>query len=420
MAEVSTIKEIKVELLKPYEKNAKLHSKQQIEQIAESIKEFGFLSPCLIDKDYNLIAGHGRVESAKLLGMETVPCVLIEGLSEEQKRAYILADNRLTELGGWDMQVVADELDSLKEAGFNINLTGFNIDNIEIKDDFAAEEIEDEEEYDSGAEINRGEIWILGNHRLMCGDSTDIYDLENLMGGAMADLLLTDPPYNVDIRNSQGMAIENDNMGSEDFEEFLQTAFINAAQFMKEGASFYVWYASRNAPEFIEALKFAGLEPRQQLIWIKSSIVLGRQDYNWKHEPCLYGWKEGASHYFIDIHSFGTTFGEEKLEELDREQLISRIKQLTSTDTVIYEHKPMKNDIHPTMKPVALIKKLVRNSSREGEKVLDLFGGSGSTIMACEEMNRICYTMEYDPKYCKAIIDRWEQETGAKAVLLDE
>lgn len=422
MAKSVKLQEVAIDLLKPYERNAKVHPKEQVEKIKRSIEEFGFVTPCVIDGEYNLIAGHGRVQAAKEMGLETVPCVFVEGLSEAQRKAYILADNRLGELGEWDMETVSDELEELKDSGFDIDLTGFTIDDIifdDIEDIDVVPETEDFEST-SSSKVKRGEIWILGDHRLMCGDSTNFEDVKKLMGGGAASLLETDPPYNVNVEGKAG-SIENDDMPDEMFYTFLCDAFGNAYAVMKDGASFYIWHADSNGLQFRSAAEASGLKIHQNLIWVKSHFTIGRQDYQWKHEPCLYGWKEG-SHYFIDLRSLSTVQEyKDELSKLDKSQLIDIINNLQEhITTIAHEDKPSVSELHPTMKPMSLIKKQIRNSSKEGEIVLDLFGGSGTTLMACEELGRCCYTMEYDPHFCDVIINRWEEQTGEKAVLLDE
>lgn len=419
MGKIGAKQVVKIADLKPYERNARTHSEEQVDQIARSIEEFGFLNPVLIDEEKNVIAGHGRIMAAQKLGMTEVPCLFVEGLTEDQRKAYVLADNRLTELGGWDAELISAELQDLKAAGFDIDITGFTIDDIIIDEttwaDFDEPTIDDKTEV--VPRIKRGEVWQLGQHRLMCGDSTKAEDVAKLMGGGTADLLLTDPPYNVAISNSQGQTIANDDMHSDDFCSFLTAAFTNASTAMKYGAGFYIWYASKSSAEFLNAMRSTGLEPRQQLIWVKNMFTMGRQDYQWRHEPCFYGWKEGGAHYFIDVRSFTTV--EDDVDKLTREKAIERLKELAQFSTAMYENKPAKDDLHPTMKPVGLFKKLIRNSSRQGDLVLDLFAGSGTAIVAAEEMNRRCYSMEYDPVYAEVIIQRWEEQTGKTATRVE-
>lgn len=416
MAKTTEMVEVALSSLKPYERNAKLHPTEQIERLKESIREFGFISPCLIDSENNIIAGHGRVEAAKSLGLESVPCVYVEGLTDAQRRAYILADNRLTEMGGWDMDIVSQEVEWLRGEGFNIDVTGFTADDILFDEiDFGLDE---EEEPDPTIEAitKTGDIWQLGDHRLICGDSTNPEDLASLMHGDKVDLLITDPPYNVDYEGAAGK-IENDSMSADEFEDFIFNAFNIAAGHMKEGAAYYCWYASISQKNVQAALEKSGLPPRQILIWVKNALVLGRQDYQWRHEPCFYGWKEGAAHYFIDARSLTTIFDD--LDSITREEAIERLKEYSATTTAIYEDKPSKSPLHPTMKPLGLFKKQIRNSSKEGDIVLDIFGGSGTTLIACEEMGRRCRIVEYDPRYATAIIHRWEEYTGRKAEKVD-
>ena len=417
MAKTTEMVEVALSSLKPYERNAKLHPAEQIERLKESIREFGFISPCLIDSENNIIAGHGRVEAAKSLGLKSVPCVYVEGLTDAQRRAYILADNRLTEMGGWDMDIVSQEVEWLRGEGFNIDVTGFTADDILFDEiDFGLDE-DTEPEPPAEAITETGDIWQLGDHRLICGDSTRPWDLAALMQGDRADLLITDPPYNVDYEGAAGK-IENDSMSADEFEDFIFNAFNIAAGHMKEGAAYYCWYASISQKNVQAALEKSGLPPRQILIWVKSALVLGRQDYQWRHEPCFYGWKEGAAHYFIDARSLTTIFDD--LDSITRDEAIERLKEYSATTTAIYEDKPSKSPLHPTMKPLGLFKKQIRNSSKEGDIVLDIFGGSGTTLIACEEMGRRCRIVEYDPRYATAIIQRWEEYTGCKAEKVDE
>lgn len=432
MGKIGAKQVVKIADLKPYERNARTHSEEQVEQIARSIEEFGFLNPVLIDEEKNVIAGHGRIMAAEKLGLTEVPCLFVEGLTEYQRKAYVLADNRLTELGGWDAELISAELEDLRAAGFDIDITGFTIDDIIIDEttwaDFDEPTIDDKTEV--VPRIKRGEVWQLGQHRLMCGDSTKAEDVAKLMGGGTADLLLTDPPYNVALgvgdtpevakkrhRRMDGLKIENDAMETTDFEDFLFSAFTAAENHMKAGAPYYCWYASTSQKSFQNALERAELPPHQILIWVKDSLVLGRQDYQWRHEPCFYGWKEGGAHYFIDVRSFTTV--EDDVDKLTREKAIERLKELAQFSTAMYENKPNRSDLHPTMKPVGLFKKLIRNSSRQGDLVLDLFAGSGTSIVAAEEMNRRCYSMEYDPVYAEVIIQRWEEQTGKTATRVE-
>ena len=380
---------VEIEKLIPYKNNARTHSDEQIEKIAKSMKEFGFINPILVDGNLNVIAGHGRILGAKKLGMKEVPCLFIEDLTEEQKRAYIIADNRLAEDAGWDKELLKIELEDLKNMNFDITLTGFELEDFDFSMD-ETEVIEDEfdETVPEEPTSKKGEIYKLGKHFLMCGDSTDINDVEKLMNGVKADMLLTDPPYNVDYEGGTGLTIQNDNMDDETFREFLRVSFFNANSVMKEGAVFYIWHADSEGYNFRGACHDIGWKVRQCLIWCKNTLVMGRQDYHWKHEPCLYGWKEGASHLWAS----------------DRKQT-----------TVLEFDRPSVSKEHPTMKPVGLFDYLIKNNTKKDDIVLDLFAGSGTSIIACEQNGRIAYSMELDPKYVDVIISRLEKLTGQQA-----
>lgn len=380
---------VKIEKLIPYRNNARTHSDEQVEKIAKSMREFGFINPVLVDGKFNIIAGHGRVLGAKKLGMKEVPCLFIEDLTEEQKRAYIIADNRLAEDAGWDKEMLKIELEELQNLNFDISLTGFEMDDFDFGMD-ETEVVEDEfdETVPEEPKSKKGEIYKLGKHYLMCGDSTDINDVEKLMNGAKVDLFLTDPPYNVDYQGGTGLTIQNDNMDEDTFREFLKVSFFNANVVMKEGAVFYIWHADSEGYNFRGACHDIGWKVRQCLIWCKNTLVMGRQDYHWKHEPCLYGWKEGASHLWAS----------------DRKQT-----------TVLEFDRPSVSKEHPTMKPIGLFDYLIKNNTKKDDIVLDLFAGSGTTIIACEQNGRVAYSMELDPRYVDVIIARWEKLTGEQA-----
>ena len=429
---------VKIDKLKPYENNARTHSEAQVEKIARSIEQFGFINPVLIDGDYGIIAGHGRVMGAKQLGMTEVPCIFVEDLTETQKRAYILADNKLALDAGWDDEILKAELNFLKEVNFDISLTGFEMDEIDLN----ATDIEfKEDDFDVEAELpdeptaKLGDIYQLGNHRLMCGSSTSEEDVQKLVNGEVMDLCVTDPPYNVNYGDLAEMQekvgkgytiskkILNDNMDDLSFHQFLFDFYTQMLSVLKDGGAFYIFHADSEGLNFRGALKEAGGTVRETLIWVKNTLVLGRQDYQWKHEPCLYGWKDGAGHYFIDDRCQTTVFEDDsQYQKMSKEQLIQLIKQMSEErcpTTILHENKPQKNDMHPTMKPINLIGRLVKNSSREKENVFDGFGGSGSTLIACEQLNRKAFLMELDPKYVDVIIKRWEEFTGQKAVKLN-
>lgn len=357
------------------------------------------------------------------LANPTATIVRAETLTPEQKREFIIKDN--VSFGDWDEEILLADFDmaDLEDWGFT------DLDNLGIElpeDDTEAEEDDftDDDAENAPTRCNPGDIWQLGQHVLMCGDSTKTEDVERLMGGISADLLLTDPPYNVDYEGGtkDKLKIANDKMSDSAFDTFLTTAFESACQAMKPGAAFYIWHADSKGLAFRQALSNAGLTLRENLVWVKNSIVLGRQDYQWKHEPCLYGWKDGAAHYFVDDRSQSAAIEDAGIDyrKLKKEELLKIVLELTSpriATTVIYENKPTRSDIHPTMKPVKLMARLIKNSSKPGQTVLDLFGGSGSTMIACEQLGRKCRTMEFDPKYCDAILARWEKLTGMEATL---
>lgn len=387
---------LKTDELIPYENNPR-NNDDAVEPVMNSIKEFGFKQPIIIDKDKVIIAGHTRLRAAKRLGLDEVPCIMADDLTDEQVKAFRLADNKVAEFADWNFELLDEELDSLSD--FDMEEFGFDMEEIRVdfnldKEYFEVEETECHLELPAEPKSRLGDIYQLGRHRLMCGDSTSLNNVESLMNGNKADMLLTDPPYNVDYegKTKEKLKLKNDKMSNDKFRQFLVDAFANANIVLKNGGVFYIWHAESEGYNFRGACDDVGWKVRQCLIWKKNSFVLGRQDYQWKHEPCLYGWKEGAAH----------------LWESDRKQT-----------TVIDYEKPSRNDVHPTMKPVGLFDYQIKNNTKAGDVVLDLFGGSGTTIMACEQNGRTAYTMEFDPVYVDVIIDRWEKFTGQKAVLVN-
>ncbi|MDQ1326690.1 MAG: hypothetical protein QG564_1821 [Campylobacterota bacterium] len=378
----------------PYVNNSRTHSDKQVQQIASSIKEWGFTNPILIDENNGIIAGHGRLMAAEKLKLDTVPTIKLVGLTELQKKAYIIADNKLALNSGWDEELLKIELSELKDNNFDMQLLGFDdIELLENEPDFIPQSDENSvPEVKKEAKSKLGDIFILGNHRLMCGDSTVLSDVEKLMNDNKADLWITDPPYNVSYtgKTKDSLSIKNDSMEDENFKQFLIDSYSNADSVMKEGAVFYIWHADSEGYNFRSAAKDVGWKVRECLIWNKSQFVIGRQDYHWKHEPCLYGWKDGASHNWYS----------------DRKQT-----------TVLEFKKPTRNGEHPTMKPVELFEYQILNSSKKGDIVLDSFLGSGTTIIACEKNNRKCYGLEFDPIYVDVIIRRWQEFTDKKAIL---
>lgn len=411
------ILKVSIDTIKPYENNAKEHPKEQIEQIKKSILDYGNNDPIAVDENNVIIEGHGRYIAMQELGFDTVEIIRLEHLSEEQKRAYRLVHNKLTMNSDFNIEMLEAELAELQiqdmqEFGFDF-LPDFMDDttNDDCIDDILQEETE--------TTTKTGDIWLLGKHRLICGDCTDSEVVKRLFGDKKADLLLTDPPYNVAVENSEGMTIENDNMSDTAFYNFLQNAFSSANSVMREGTPFYIWHGESEGLNFRKACKSVAWELKQSIIWVKSQITLGRQDYQWKHEPCLYGWKAGGSHYFIKNRKQSTVIDDDiDLDLLTKDELREMLSEILEPSTIMRENKPLKNGEHPTMKPVPLIKKQVKNSTKKGEIVLDIFGGSGTTLLACEELDRICFMCELDPKYCDVIIKRWEAHTGEKAVLL--
>lgn len=389
------MKEIKInwvdiKTIKPYDKNPRKNN-EAVAATANSIKEFGWQQPIVVDKDGVIIAGHTRLKAAKKLGLKTVPVKVAEDLTDEQARAYRLADNKTGELAEWDSELLSLELDGITD--IDMSEFGFNLaDEKEPNEVVEDEAPEVDEEHEPICQL--GDIWQLGEHRLMCGDSTDKITIEKLLEGNFGkiDIVLTDPPYNVAYKGKtkDELEIENDAMEQEEFEGFLSSSFEIINETLKKGGAFYIWHASRSQREFENALNNVGLQVRQQLIWVKNSMVLGRQDYQWRHEPCFYGWKEGTHDWYSD-----------------RKQT-----------TVLEFDRPTANKEHPTMKPISLIAYQIKNSTKKGDIVFDGFGGSGSTLIACEKTGRKCYTCEIDPKYCDVIIKRWENLTGQKAVKL--
>lgn len=364
-------------------------------KIKNSIVKFGFVSPLVINKDMTVIGGHQRLKVLKDLGITEVECIVVD-LDKTNEKALNIALNKIQ--GDWDEDKLEALLQELKLEEFDMNLTGFDFDEVdEILNDINGTK-EDNFDVDSAYEeieepiTKPGDIWILGNHRLMCGDSTHKDDIMRLMNNQDADMLLTDPPYNVDYvgKTAEALKIKNDNMDDNQFYKFLKKVFENMYIVTKEGASIYVFHADTEGINFRKAFKDAGFKLAECLIWKKDCFVMGRQDYQWQHEPVLYGWKEGKAHYFIN----------------DRTQ-----------STILEFDRPKQSTLHPTMKPIDLIAKLIKNSSKENDIILDLFGGSGSTTIAAEQLNRKCYTMELDPKYCDVIVKRWETMTNREAIL---
>ena len=381
---------VPIDKLIPYVNNARTHSPQQINKLRSSLREFGFINPVIIDRVFNIIAGHGRVLAAREEGITEIPCVFVDYLTEAQKKAYIIADNRMAMDAGWDEQMLKVELEALKAEDFNVELTGFDPAELDKLLSPSGDEIEDDD-FDVDAELQKpavtheGDIWTLGKHRLLCGDSTDPANYVLLMQDRKANLVVTDPPYNVNYEGTAGK-IKNDNMANDKFHDFLLSAFRCLNDNMASDSSIYVFHADTEGLNFRKAFDEAGFYLSGCCIWKKPSLVLGRSPYQWQHEPCLFGWKKDGKHQWY----------------ADRKQ------------TTIWEfEKPKKNDVHPTMKPIPLIAYCIMNSSMSNTLVLDPFLGSGTTMMACEQSERTCYGLELDPKYCDVIINRYIELTGS-------
>lgn len=392
---------VDIDTIKPYKNNAKLHPKEQIEQIKKSIENFGMNDPVGIWNN-EIVEGHGRILACKELGYKQIPVIKLDHLTDEERKSYIIAHNKLTMNSDFDIDILRTELENLKELDFDLDLTGFNVDELDDilgKNDEEVEIVEDDFDIEPPEEpkAKLGDIYQLGNHFLMCGDSTKEEDVAKLMNGVKADMFLSDPPYNVDYSaknkflnkydkgNRVQKDIENDKKSDKEFYEFLFEVFKNTYNVLNDGACFYVFYPNAEYTNFHNALNNSLLKVHQYLVWCKNNHVLGMNDYQYKHEPIFYGWKDGKHKWFSD----------------------------RSQTTVLNFDKPLKNDLHPTMKPISILSYLIKNNTNnEFNNVLDLFGGSGSTLIACEQLNRNCYMMELDPHYISVIIERYINFTG--------
>ena len=381
---------VSISKLVPYVNNARTHSPEQINKLRSSLREFGFINPVIIDRNYGIIAGHGRVIAAREEGITEVPCVFVDHLTDSQKKAYILADNRMALDAGWDEELLRVEIESLQAENFDVGLTGF--DDKEIADLFKTEneQVEDDDfdlsaALEKAAFVEEGDVWVVGKHRLVCGDATNPEDVNKLMDGKRANLIVTDPPYGVSFKSSSGLTIQNDSMKNEEFYQFLKNAFTNMAAHLEPGGAAYVFHADTEGLNFRQAFIDAGFHLAGCCIWVKDSLVLGRSDYQWQHEPVLYGFLKNGKHSWYS----------------DRKQT-----------TIWNFKKPKRNENHPTSKPLDLLSYPIGNSSQENAIVVDTFGGSGSTMMACERSNRICYMMELDKKYASVILRRYVEDTG--------
>lgn len=367
---------MKIADLKAYENNPRKNEKA-VDAVANSINSFGFKVPVIIDKNNVVVAGHTRLMACKKLGIDEVPCVIADDLTEDQIKAFRIADNKTAELADWDFDKLKEELGSI-----DIDMEQFGFTDLEkIMDrEVMEDEFDENEALPENPYAKKGDVFIIGKHRVMCGDATSKEDVLKLVDGKIADMIFTDPPYNVDYEGSNGMKIQNDKQKDTDFKDFLFKSFKNMAEVTKPGGSIYCCHADTEGLNFRRAFIDAGFKLAECLVWVKNSLVLGRQDYHWRHEPILYGWKEGGSHYFVE----------------DRTQ-----------DTVWEYNKPKANDLHPTMKPLELVGRAIKNSSRKDNLVLDLFGGSGSTLIAAEQIQRSAYLMEIDERYVDVIVKRY-------------
>ena len=375
----------------PYVNNARTHSAEQVNKLRASLREFGFVNPVIVDRDLNVIAGHGRILAAKEEKIPEVPCVYMDYLTEAQKKAYILADNRMAMDAGWDEELLRVEIEALQAEAFDVSLTGF--DEKEITDLFKdgnGTGAEDDDfdlsaALEKAAFVERGDVWTVGRHRLMCGDATVAEDVIKLMDGKKANLILTDPPYGVSFQSADGLSIQNDSIKGEEFYQFLLAAMQNMVAVLEPGGAAYVFHADTEGLNFRRAFVDAGLHLAGCCIWVKNSLVLGRSDYQWQHEPVLYGFLKNGKHSWYS----------------DRKQT-----------TIWNFDKPKRNKNHPTSKPLDLLAYPIGNSTQANAIVLDTFGGSGSTLMACEQTNRICCTMELDEKYASVILRRYVEDGG--------
>lgn len=381
---------VDIDKLIPYVNNARTHSPEQINKLRASLREFGFINPVIVDDKFNIVAGHGRVMAAQAEGIKEVPCVYVDYLTEAQKKAYILADNRMAMDAGWDEEMLRVELEALQDMAFDLSMTGF--DDKELADLFKTEEEVEDDDFDldaaleKAAFVKKGDIWTVGRHRLMCGDATSAQDVTKLMDGKKANIIVTDPPYGVSFKSSDGLSIQNDSLKGDEFYQFLLQAFKNMADNLTKGGAAYVFHADTEGLNFRKAFIDAGFHLAGCCIWVKNSLVLGRSDYQWQHEPVLYGFLQNGNHPWYS----------------DRKQT-----------TIWNFDKPKRNKNHPTSKPLDLLGYPIQNSSQANGIVIDTFGGSGSTMMACEQTNRICYMMELDEKYASVILRRYVEDGGS-------
>lgn len=426
-------KSLPLDSLVPYNRNARTHAPEQVDQLVAAITEFGFTNPLLVDEQNRIIAGHGRLEAARRLGMAEVPCLLVEGLTDAQRRALVLADNKLALNAGWDLDLLRSELSDLRDEGFDLGLTGF--DGLELAELFAVEgdlggkDPDDAPELQAETVSQPGDVWVLGAHRVICGDATDIGVLERLLGTEQVDICWVDPPYNVDYEGSAGK-IKNDHMADAAFRDLLRSMFSAAFTVMKPGAAIYVAHADTEGLNFRAAFREAGFKLSGCIIWRKESLVLGRSDYQWQHEPILYGWKPGSKHRWyggrkqttVQSLGDGSPFvqgddGRWQVRIGDQVLVVDGEASVTElVPTIMNEPKPKRSADHPTMKPVALIERQLKHNARAGDLVLDFCGGSGSTLIAADRLGMSARLVEIDPRFVDVIVRRWQHYTGRTAV----
>jgi DNA modification methylase len=415
------LEKLLLDALTPDPNNARTHDETNLKAIEGSLREFGQRKPIVIDQEGVIVAGNGTVEAAKRLGWNEIQAVRIPAdWDAERIKAFALADNRTAELAGWNQEILDEQLRELDQAGIEVASFGFEVPDIPILD---IETFEDEYPEEVAARTQLGDVWQLGDHRLVCGDSTNADVVKTALAGQEADCVFTDPPYNVayEGKTKDKLTIQNDDMTDNQFGKFLFDFYAAAIENTKAGGPIYVCHADSEGEAFRHNMVASGWLLKQCIIWVKNSLVLGRQDYNWQHEPILYGWKPGAAHSWYGPFTNTTIFESEKIDftKLTKQELSEILEQALTTSTVVREKRPTRSKIHPTMKPIALVSRLLKNSCVKDDLVLDQFGGSGSTLIACEQLGLRAALVELDPKYCDATIQRWENLTGQKAELVN-
>ena len=433
------IEHLPTDTLVPYARNSRTHSPEQITALTRSMAQFGFTNPVLIDGQNTIIAGHGRVMAAQALGLPAVPCIRLTHLSDAQRRAYVIADNKLAEQAGWDMATLAREMEDLTAEGFDIDLLGFGDDELaeilgQPKDPdkgVNGSNIDDAPDLQPTPVSQLDDVWVMGQHRVVCGDSTSAANLQKLLKGGGVDMCWTDPPYNVAYETKAGK-IANDDLSDKDFAKFLHSAFEVVFDVLKPGGAIYVAHADTEGLNFRDAFKRAGFKLSGCLMWRKNALVLGRSDYQWQHEPILYGWKPGAAHRWFGGRKQTTVMAiPEAVSPFQLRpdgrfeiQLGNSVMVVDGNATVedlltsvIHESKPSRSEGHPTMKPVALVERMLKNNAKKGDIVLDIFGGSGSTLMAADRLGMCARLSELSPQYVDVIVTRWQDFTGKQATL---